>query len=181
MNILLHKRLVRLAYLALLLAFGNAGLAVAQPVVLVDYGPAPEFSGINKWLNSEPLTMASLRGKVVLVDFWTYSCINCLRTLPFVTKWYDRYRDKGLVVIGVHTPEFPFERETPNVETAIKRSAIHYPVAQDNRYATWKAYDNQYWPASYLVDRKGKIVLKHFGEGGYGEMESAIRQLLASG
>ncbi|WP_236905902.1 thioredoxin family protein [Collimonas pratensis] len=178
MKNLFHKRKAGLVYACLLFACTNAGLAAAPPPALVDYGPAPEFTGIQTWLNSKPLTMASLRGKVVLVDFWTYSCINCVRTLPHVTKWYDQYKDKGLVVVGVHTPEFPYERETRNVETAIQRSGIRYPVAQDNRYATWNAYDNQYWPAAYLVDRKGTIVLKHFGEGSYDEMENAIRKLL---
>jgi len=146
-----------------------------------DFGLAPEFAGINAWLNSEPLTMAGLRGKVVLIDFWTYSCINCLRTLPYVTRWYDTYRDRGLVVVGVHTPEFAFERLTPNVRTAISRFGINYPVAQDNAMATWNAYENRYWPAEYLIDRSGRIVRKHFGEGGYGEMETAIRTLLAAG
>ncbi len=146
-----------------------------------DYGAAPEFAGISAWLNSPPLTLAGLRGKVVLIDFWTYSCINCLRTLPFLTRWYDSYRDRGLVVVGVHTPEFGFERSTANVRTAIGRFGIRYPVAQDNGFATWKAYDNQFWPAEYLVDRNGHVVLKHFGEGRYDETENAIRSLLAAG
>jgi thiol-disulfide isomerase/thioredoxin len=146
---------------------------------LYDYGPAPELAGIERWLNSEPLTLASLRGKVVLVDFWTYSCINCLRTLPHVKGWHARYKDQGLVVIGVHTPEFAFERLTRNVETAMRRFGVTYPVAQDNAYATWKAFDNAYWPAGYLIDRRGHIRLKHFGEGGYDEMDAAIRTLLA--
>lgn len=141
---------------------------------------APELTHIEQWLNSPPLTMAGLRGKVVLVDFWTYSCINCLRTLPYVTKWHAKYKDQGLVVLGVHTPEYAFERKTSNVQTAIKRYNIQYPVAQDNEYGTWKAYNNQYWPAAYLIDRGGKIVLTHFGEGGYDEMEAAIKRLLAA-
>ena len=110
---------------------------------------APEFTGIEKWLNSEPLSMQKLRGKVVLVDFWTYTCINCIRTLPYVKSWYDKYKDQGLTVVGVHTPEYPFERSTENVSKAIQRFDIKYPVAQDNRYATWTAYSNQYWPAVY--------------------------------
>jgi thiol-disulfide isomerase/thioredoxin len=142
---------------------------------------APELVQINQWLNSPPLTMAGLRGKVVLVDFWTYSCINCLRTLPYVRSWHAKYKDQGLVVIGVHTPEYAFERKTANVETALKRFGIQYPVAQDNQYGTWKAYNNQYWPAAYLIDRSGKVVLTHFGEGGYDEMEAAIKRLLAAG
>jgi thiol-disulfide isomerase/thioredoxin len=141
-------------------------------------GKAPEFTGINGWINSDPLKMSDLKGKVVLVDFWTYSCINCIRTLPYVTKWYDTYKDKGFVVIGVHTPEFPFEKVADNVRTAAKRFDIHYPVAQDNDYATWNAYQNQYWPAEYLIDKNGNIVYTHFGEGNYDHTENAIRQLL---
>ena len=153
--------------------------ATAAAPALFDHGPAAEFTGIDQWLNSPALTMAGLRGKVVLVDFWTYSCINCLRTLPYVNRWAEKYGSRGLVVVGVHTPEFPFERSTPNVQTAMKRFGVKHPVAQDNRYATWKAYSNQYWPAEYLVDKRGHIVRKHFGEGGYAEMEEAIRVLLA--
>jgi len=140
--------------------------------------PVPEFAGISAWLNSPPLTTEGLRGKVVLVQFWTYSCINCLRTLPYVTKWHEQYKDKGLVVIGVHTPEFAFERERANVETAIKRLGITYPVAQDNQYRTWRAFGNQYWPAEYLIDKSGAIVATQFGEGGYQQMESAIARLV---
>jgi len=146
----------------------------------------PEFTGINQWLNlpdgagkeSKALTMAELKGKVVLVDFWTYTCINCIRTLPFVTSWFDKYHDQGFVVVGVHTPEFAFEKETYNVLDAIKRYKIHYPVAQDNDYATWNAYSNQYWPAEYLIDAKGMVRRVHFGEGEYDQMEKAIQLLL---
>ena len=145
---------------------------------LKNYGPAPDFAGISKWLNSEPLTMPGLRGKVVLVDFWTYSCINCIRTLPYVTHWYDRYKDQGLVVVGVHTPEFAFEKNTENVARAIKQFHIHYPVAQDNDYATWNNYGNRYWPAEYLIDKNGNVVYPHFGEGHYDQTENAIRALL---
>lgn len=144
--------------------------------------PAPEFVGITKWLNlpagKQVLTMHDLKGKVVLVDFWTYTCINCIRTLPHVTSWYDKYKDKGFVVVGVHTPEFEFEKDTKNVENAIKQYTIHYPVPQDNDFATWKAYDNQYWPAEYLIDATGTIRRTHFGEGEYDEMEKAIQTLL---
>jgi cytochrome c biogenesis protein CcdA/thiol-disulfide isomerase/thioredoxin len=147
---------------------------------------APEFRGITQWLNnpngsgkeSSPLTMAELKGKVVLIDFWTYTCINCIRTLPHVTSWYNKYHDKGFTVIGVHTPEFAFEKDTENVLSAIKRFNIHYPVAQDNDYGTWTAYSNQYWPAEYLVDAKGMVRRVHFGEGEYDKMEEAIQQLL---
>jgi len=140
---------------------------------------APEFSGINQWLNSEPLSMKQLRGKVVLVDFWTYDCINCINTLSHVVQWHDKYKDKGLVVVGVHTPEYAFERKTENVRTALKRFDIRYPVAQDNRYATWNAYNNRYWPAFYLVNKKGQVVYTHFGEGQYEQTEARIQQLLA--
>ncbi len=141
--------------------------------------PAPEFIGITKWLNTDqPLTIKALKGKVVLVDFWTYTCINCIRTLPHVTAWYDKYKDQGFVVIGVHTPEFEFEKDTKNVENAIKQYNIHYPVPQDNAYATWNNYSNQYWPAEYLIDAKGIIRRAHFGEGEYIETEQAIQALL---
>ena len=143
-----------------------------------NYGSAPELEGISNWINSSPLTMSGLRGKVVLVDFWTYSCINCIRTLPYVTKWYSTYKDKGLIVIGVHTPEFTFEKNAANVQDAVKRFGILYPVAQDNSYGTWNAYSNEYWPADYLVDQKGNIVYESFGEGDYSGTENAIRTLL---
>ncbi len=147
---------------------------------LSDYGPAPEFVGIAKWLNTEtPLTLESLRGKVVLVDFFTYSCINCIRTLPYVTSWYEKYQDQGFVVIGVHTPEFEFEKKTDNVVDAMTRYKINYPVAQDNAYETWQAYNNHYWPAHYLIDTEGNVRQYHFGEGNYEETEMAIRALLA--
>src|SRR5690348_5726655 len=154
------------------------GGVLASNTAMVDYGEAPEITGIDRWLNSEPLTIGGLKGKVVLVDFWTYSCINCLRTLPYVTRWYDKYKDRGFVVIGVHTPELSYEKSTPNVQAAIRRFGIKYPVAQDNRYATWKAFDNAYWPAVYLIDRSGRIMLKHVGEGAYEETEQAIVSLL---
>jgi len=154
-------------------------VAAAPRASLHDHGAAPEFTGIEQWLNSPPLTMAGLRGQVVLVDFWTYSCINCLRTLPHVNRWAETYKAAGLVVVGVHTPEFPFERSTANVKTALQRFGVKHPVAQDNRYATWKAYDNRYWPAHYLVDAHGRIQYKHFGEGEYDRTEAAIRALLA--
>jgi thiol-disulfide isomerase/thioredoxin len=139
---------------------------------------APNFIGIDNWLNSVPLNIADLRGKVVLVDFWTYGCYNCVNTLPHVTRLYDTYRDKGLVVVGIHTPEFPFEKSLGNLQAALKRHGIRYPVAQDNAYATWNAYRNQYWPAQYIVDQSGKIVFEHAGEGRYEEIERAIQKLL---
>ena len=133
---------------------GPASPAAALP----DLGAAPEFTGIERWLNSEPLSLAQLRGRVVLVDFWTYACINCIRTLPHVNRWAEQYTPQGLTVVGVHTPEFPFERPTANLEAAMRRHGIKHPVAQDNRYGTWKAYSNQYWPATYLIDAQGRIL-----------------------
>jgi cytochrome c biogenesis protein CcdA/thiol-disulfide isomerase/thioredoxin len=138
----------------------------------------PEITGISTWLNSEPLTLAQLRGKVVLLDFWTYTCINCVRTLPHVKQWYESYKNEDFIVIGIHTPEFAFEKTTANVENAVKRFGITYPVALDNDYQTWRAYNNHYWPAHYLIDQNGTVVKTHFGEGGYVEMEDAIRALL---
>ena len=139
---------------------------------------APDFTGIAHWINSKPLSMKDLRGKVVLVDFWTYSCINCLRTLPHLKSWWARYHDKGLVIVGVHSPEFDFEKKTANVEAAVKKFGIGWPVAQDNDMATWSAWNNQYWPAEYLIDKQGNVVMHHFGEGHYMETENAIRRLL---
>ena len=146
---------------------------------LSELGNAPEFIPGGEWLNSDPLPMQRLRGKVVLVDFWTYTCINCIRTLPYIKTWWEKYKDKGLVIVGVHTPEFEFEKETKNVARAIKDFGLTYPVMQDNNYATWNAYANHYWPAKYLVDKNGKIRYTHFGEGKYDETEKAIRELLA--
>ena len=142
---------------------------------------APEIRGISTWLNgSGPETLASLKGKVVLVDFWTYSCINCLRTLPHLKAWYNKYHSSGFEVIGVHSPEFAFEKDAGNVSSAIKRLGIPYPVALDNKFATWNAYNNEYWPAEYLIDASGKIRRTEFGEGHYAETEQAIRTLLIS-
>ena len=149
---------------------------------LRDFGPAPEFAGISRWLNTPggaPLTVAGLRGKVVLIDFWTYSCVNCLRTLPFLRGWDRAYRDKGLRIVGVHTPEFAFEHEADNVRGAVDRLDLDYAVALDNDYGTWNAYGNRYWPAKYLIDRQGHVRFVHFGEGSYKETERVIRALLA--
>jgi cytochrome c biogenesis protein CcdA/thiol-disulfide isomerase/thioredoxin len=142
-------------------------------------GDLPSFDGATQWLNSPPLTALSLRGKVVLVDFWTYSCINCIRALPYVRGWADKYKDHGLVVIGVHSPEFAFEKDPRNVANAVKDLGIDYPVALDNHYAIWKGFDNDYWPAHYFIDTQGHIRHHHFGEGGYEQSEDVIRQLLA--
>lgn len=145
-------------------------------------GRAPDFTGTKQWFNTpdeRPLSLRELRGRVVLVDFWTYTCINCIRTLPYLKAWDERYRDSGLTIVGVHTPEFPFEREAGNVAAAIEQNGLRYPVAQDNDYATWNAYANQYWPAKYLIDARGRVRYVHFGEGEYEETEAAIRELLA--
>jgi thiol-disulfide isomerase/thioredoxin len=141
-------------------------------------GELPSFDGATGWLNSPPLTMAGLRGKVVVVDFWTYTCINWLRQLPYVRAWAEKYSDQGLVVIGVHTPEFPFEQNADNVSRAVRDLRVDYPVAIDSDYAVWTAFANQYWPALYFVDAQGKIRHHHFGEGEYQQSETVIQQLL---
>jgi Cytochrome c biogenesis protein len=141
-------------------------------------GTMPPLTGATGWLNSETLTREKLRGKVVLVDFWTYSCINCLRSLPYVEAWYDKYKDHGLVVIGVHSPEFAFEKDPANVAAAVKRLDVTYPVALDSDYAIWQGFHNEYWPADYFIDAHGRIRAHYFGEGGYREGEDTIRQLL---
>ncbi|MDM0044183.1 redoxin domain-containing protein [Variovorax dokdonensis] len=146
---------------------------------LPDLGAAPEFTGLGQWFNSAPLTLASLRGKVVLVDFWTFGCVNCANTMPHVVRWYDRYAARGFVVVGIHTPEFGYEKLAANVQTALGRFDIRFPVAQDNDFATWKAWRNQYWPAFYLVDQAGRVRRRHFGEGEYAQMDQAISALLA--
>jgi cytochrome c biogenesis protein CcdA/thiol-disulfide isomerase/thioredoxin len=138
----------------------------------------PDLSGATAWINSPPLTLASLRGKVVLVDFWTYSCINCLRTLPYIKAWNEKYKDRGLVIIGVHTPEFPFEKDEANVRKAVKDLGIVYPVPMDNDYKIWRSFNNEYWPADYFVDATGNVRFHHFGEGAYEESEQWIRTLL---
>ncbi len=145
---------------------------------LEDYGPAPDFHGIARWLNSEPLTLRGLRNRVVLVDFWTYSCINCLRTLPYIRAWDERYRDAGLTIVGVHSPEFAFERVESNVRENVRKLGVRYPVALDNDFVTWQSWRNQYWPAKYLIDKRGHVRYYHFGEGDYAETEEAIRTLL---
>ena len=144
-------------------------------------GKAPEFVGNERWFNTpgdRPLTLEELRGRVVLVDFWTYSCINCIRTFPYLKAWDKRYRKDGLTIVGVHSPEFPFERDPGNVEEAIERNDIRYPVTQDNELQTWSAYANQYWPAEYFIDARGRVRYAHFGEGEYEEKERVIRELL---
>jgi thiol-disulfide isomerase/thioredoxin len=154
-----------------------AGASPSLPI-----GPAaPEFAGIAGWLNSGPLTLSGLAGKVVLVDFWTYSCINCQRTLPELRGWWQAYRDKGLVIVGVHSPEFDFEKDPANVKRAVAELDVQWPVALDPDMATWDAYRNQYWPAEYLIDQQGRVRHVHFGEGAYDVTETAIRTLLGVG
>src|SRR5271168_3676885 len=160
-------------------AMMKAAPAVAAAENLPVEGSLPSLSGAVEWLNSPPLTAESLKGKVVLVDFWTYSCINCLRSIPYVRAWAEKYKDQGLVVIGVHAPEFPFEKNIDNVKSAVARLKIDYPVAIDNDYAIWRAFNNEYWPADYFVDAEGRIRHHYFGEGDYAESEKVIQQLLA--
>jgi len=151
---------------------------VLNQTIDISDSAGPSLLGATAWINSPPLTLGSLRGKVVLVDFWTYSCINCLRTLPYIKAWYAKYKDSGLVIVGVHTPEFPFEKDEANVRNAVKELGVTYPVAMDNDYRIWRSFDNEYWPADYFIDADGKIRFHHFGEGDYGESEKWIRTLL---
>ena len=168
------------------LVTGGGGLSLTentdtQASVPASGPAAPDFVGIVDWENSQPLTLASLRGKVVLVDFWTYSCINCQRTIPFLRQWWDKYKNKGFVIVGVHSPEFEFEKSVANIRRAIQDYGVAWPVAVDSHMATWNAYNNQYWPAEYLIDKSGLIRHTHFGEGEYDGTERAIQALLAEG
>lgn len=140
--------------------------------------PAPQIAGIDAWINSQPLQISNLKGKVILIDFWTYSCINCLRTLPYLKAWYAKYHDQGLEIIGIHSPEFLFEHSFENVKKAVENYGIHYPVALDNNFATWQNFHNEYWPAHYLINKEGFVVYEHFGEGEYDVTENNIRYLL---
>jgi thiol-disulfide isomerase/thioredoxin len=140
---------------------------------------APEFKAVSGYINTSPITLKDLKGKVVLVDFWTYSCINCIRTLPYLVDWNSKYADKGLVIVGVHTPEFEFEKSTDNVKAAVQKFGIKYPVFQDNFKGTWNAYENRYWPRKYIIDSEGYIRYDHIGEGGYAETEKVVQTLLA--
>ena len=140
--------------------------------------PAPELRGTGAWINSEPFTLASRRGEVVLVDFWTFSCINCKRTLPYLKSWNEKYADTGLVILGVHAPEFNFEKDIENVQEAVEEFGLLYPIVQDNEFSTWRAFSNRYWPTKYLIDKDGYIRYVHIGEGRYEETEQWIRDLL---
>ena len=163
----------------------RAGRERVEPVLssLPRLGAAPEIGGTQRWFNTRggrALTLAELRGRVVLIDFWTYTCINCIRTLPYLRALDERYRSAGLTIIGVHTPEFAFERDAGNVGDAIDQNRLRYPIAQDNEYATWEAFGNRYWPAKYLIDSQGEVRYTHFGEGEYDETEAAVRELLTA-
>jgi thiol-disulfide isomerase/thioredoxin len=153
-------------------SFADAAIAALPQKTL------PEFQGISEWLNGSPLTIASLKGQVVLVQFWTFSCINCQRTLPYIVQWHQKYAAQGLKVIGVHTPEFGYERDANNVKQALRKHQITYPVPLDNAYKTWTAYSNQYWPNLYLTDRQGILRYSHSGEGAYDTTEQTIRRFL---
>lgn len=146
--------------------------------ILADFGPAPELAGLENWINSGPLSLSELKGKVVMIDFWTYSCINCIRTLPYLQKWHEQYADDGLVIIGVHDPEFQFERKLENVQQAVRDRGLTYPVVQDNDRVTWNIYKNRYWPAKYIIDKEGRLRYFHFGEGDYDGTEKVIQKLL---
>lgn len=157
----------------------SSSLSPATAVAAVAGGKAlPEFQGINQWLNSPPLTTQNLKGKVVLIHFWTFACINCQRTIPYVVGWHQQFAEKGLKVIGIHTPEFAYERNVNNVKKALKQHKITYPVPIDNEYKTWNAYKNEYWPHIFLADRQGFLHYDHIGEGAYDKTEQTIRQLL---
>ena len=170
----------RLAVALVLGAFCVRDSGVARAVPLeASTREAPEIVGIEHWINSVPLSIAALRGKVIVVNFWTFDCENCQHTLSHLVQWYEDYKDRGLVIIGIHTPEFPHERGRAETEAAVHEHGIRYPVAQDNKSATWKAYGNRYWPAFYFIDAHGVIRYERFGEGGYDESEAVIRELLA--
>lgn len=171
--------LVAIVARALICAPLSTPLAGAQDTQsIVGSSPLYSLSGATGWINSKPLTAKELKGKVVLVDFWDYSCINCIRAIPYVRAWADKYKVNGLVVLGVHTPEFDFEKELPNVQKAAQKFNMSYPIALDSNYKIWNAFHNQYWPAEYFIDAKGKVRYEHFGEGDYDQSEKWIQKLL---
>ncbi len=179
----LRQALILPALIGLLLVLGvnfsSAHSSKTDSSPLPTLYPAPEFSGLDNWINSgEIKSMQELRGKVVLVDFWTYSCFNCVNTFPYVQGWHEKFKDDGLVVLGIHAPEFDFERNSNNVKNAVKKHGLTYPIALDNGFKLWRAYRNRYWPAFYLIDKQGMVRYTHFGEGRYKEMEAAIASLL---
>lgn len=152
--------------------------AVGTKIDKSQFHKAPELAGISNYINSKEFNISDLKGKVVIVDFWTYSCINCIRTIPYLEAWYEKYADQGLVIVGVHTPEFDFEKNPANVQAAVQKFGIKYPVVQDNNHATWDAYHNRYWPHKYIIDDEGYVRFDHIGEGGYAESERIIQSLL---
>ncbi len=183
------KLLIIVLSLILLVRIGESLMEIRERESLVEgfgeadlkegkYPKAPEFRGIEAWINSDPLTLDSLKGKVVLVDFWTYSCINCIRTLPYLKSWHEKYSDNGLVIIGVHTPEFFFEEEHDNVKNAVEKYGLKYPIALDNDGVVWRSFSNRYWPTKYVLDADGYVRFMHIGEGAYDETEEVIVNLL---
>ena len=171
-------RLISALFVGLLVAFALVSNQVASRESENAQGAIPSLAGAVEWLNSPELSAQSLKGKVVLVDFWTYDCVNCRRALPYVQAWAKRYEQDGLVVIGVHTPEYAYEHITGNVREQVRKLGITYPVAVDNNYAIWRSFDNQYWPAHYLINAKGQVRYSHFGEGRYDAQEQMIQTLL---
>ena len=176
--------MIKTIYMRRMLLAACAGILVVAAALVSVQARASDrmpdtITATGQWLNSPPLTRENLRGKVVLVEFWTYGCINCRHTLPYVKAWSDKYSAEGLLVIGVHTPEFAFEKDRGNVERAVRDLGITYPVVMDNEYEIWNSYQNRYWPAQYLMDAQGQIRHKHFGEGAYQETENMIQKLLA--
>lgn len=176
----LFRARARLLFLAALAVFGCqiSAAQIPQPPIIVGSKPLYGLSGATGWLYSRPLTARELKGKVVLIDFWTYSCINCLRSMPYIEAWAQKYKSSGLVVIGVETPEFHFEQELPNVRKAIQKYGITFPVALDSNYSIWNAFHNEFWPADYFIGIRGKVRYEHFGEGDYAESERWIQNLL---
>lgn len=160
------------------IAVSAPSVKAQEPQSIIGSSPLHGLSGATGWINSAPLTAKQLKGKVVLVDFWDYSCINCIRAIPYIRAWAEKYKGSGLVVIGVHTPEFDIEKQMPNVQKAVEKLGVTYPVALDNNYAIWNAFHNQYWPAHYFIDAKGKVRYEHFGEGEYDQSERWIQELL---
>jgi thiol-disulfide isomerase/thioredoxin len=173
-----RRAMLSILALGALGACGTARPSVAPAATAAPASLAPELTGGGAWLNSQPLSLAGLRGNVVAVDFWTYGCINCTRTIPYLQGYWEQFKDQGLVIIGVHTPEFQHEHELANVQAAVERLGVRWPVVQDNDYQIWQAYHNRYWPHLYLIDKQGSVVFDHIGEGAYDEIERQIAAAL---